>query len=154
MFVKKFVKNRGSAEHRTELFGPKMAELFGQKERSFEHYQRILEQKLKFCQTEKGASKAFWRKVLMQFSTFILATWKNSVRLNNPSPPYVFWSDFYHSAFAFFPGARLPEISLSASYLQDHGSVYLLLATIKMYISGWSAFVFTRIQLYVSENYV
>ena len=38
MFVKKFVKNRGSAEHRTELFGPKMAELFGQKERSFEHY--------------------------------------------------------------------------------------------------------------------
>ena len=41
MFVKKFVKNRGSAEHRTELFGPKMAELFSQKERLFEHYTEL-----------------------------------------------------------------------------------------------------------------
>ena len=59
MFVKKFVKNRGSAEHRTELFGPKMAELFGQKERSFEHYSLVVIWCMKGSNSGGGAKAAF-----------------------------------------------------------------------------------------------
>ena len=61
------------------------------------------------------------------------------------------YSDQTFVYFSFYS-----EKSLSASYLHANGSVYLLLATIKMYISFGllslyifvSVFVFSRIQLY------